>query len=254
MKKIFFLILFLFLGACSTANPLSDFRFQAVPASPYVIASWHKIASPGETLKVYIEGDGNAFDSRGQPTDNPTPKNTFWRQVAAGDPSPNVAYVGRPCQYLQAGGCSQKDWTSGRFSPDVVDSMSYVIQGLQKKARAKQVVLIGYSGGAQIAGLTAVHQPDRVAQIITVAGVLDPDAWTTYHGDAPLSDSLNLKNYFPVFQTIPQHHYVGGRDSVVPPVLTQEFIKDESLITFVPRATHNKGWNSIIDDIYEVRK
>ncbi len=242
----------LFLGACSAKNPLTDFRFQAVPASPYVIASWHRIDKPGEPLKIYIEGDGHAFNSAGQPTDNPTPHSSFWRQAAADDPSPNVAYLGRPCQYLQAGSCSQRDWTSGRFSPEIIDSMSHVIRGLQKKARASKVILIGYSGGAQIAGLSAVHQPEMVDRVITVAGVLDTDAWTTFHGDEPLKDSLNLKNYLSSFLTIPQHHYIGGRDKVVPPILTQELIQNDALITVVPKATHTKGWGDTLNEIYEV--
>lgn len=254
MKKILYLMMLLFLGACTHQNPLSDFRFQAVPASPYVVASWHRITEPGEPLKIYIEGDGHAFDNAGRPTDNPTPQSTFWRDVAAGDPSPNVAYIGRPCQYLQAGACSERDWTSGRFSAEIIDSMDKVIRGLQKKARADQVILIGYSGGAQVAGLTAVRQPETVARVITVAGVLDPAAWAAYHGDAPLHESLNLRDERAVFQTIPQHHYVGGRDTVVPAVLTQEFIGDDDLITVVPNATHSKGWNGITDEIYKVRK
>ncbi len=238
------------ISACAH-SPLTDFRFQTTMAPPYVVANWYRIEAPGEPLRVYIEGDGHAFDKNGQPTDNPTPKSELWRQIAAADPNPNVAYIGRPCQYLQAGACTQKDWTTGRFSEPVINGMDTVIQSLRQKARTDKVTLIGYSGGAQVAGLIAVRHPEQVADVITVAGVLDTAAWTTHHGDAPLVDSLNLRDSREHFQTLPQHHFVGGRDTVVPPFLTQDFVADDSRITVVPRATHHKGWHAIQDDIYE---
>ena len=140
--------------------------FQMTPAPPYVIANWYKIESPGLPLKVYIEGDGYAFDRMGQPTDNPTPKGTFMRELSAGDPSPNVAYLGRPCQYYQ-GGCTTKDWTTGRFSEEIIRSMDTAVSALMKKARTDKVILIGFSGGAQVAGLIAVRHPERIKKVIT---------------------------------------------------------------------------------------
>ena len=117
MRKLFlsFFMIF-FLSGCQTPNVLSDMRFQTTMAPPYLVANWYKITEPGSTLKVYIEGDGNAFDKNGMPTDNPTPKSIFLRKIAAEDPSPNVVYLGRPCQYVKTGVCSEKDWTTGRFS------------------------------------------------------------------------------------------------------------------------------------------
>lgn len=238
---------------CAHRNPLSDFRFQTVTAPPYILASWYQITQPGEPIKIYIEGDGNAFDSNGVPTDNPTPTGEFMRRLAAEDPSPNVAYLGRPCQYLQAGACSQKDWTTGRFSNQVIDSMDQSVRALMKKARTNQVILIGFSGGAQVAGLIAVRHPNQVKQVITIAGVLDVDAWADYHGDPKLVDSLNLKNQQDSFSKIPQIHYAGGRDDVVPAKLIQDFVKDENLVVVVPKASHGKGFDSIYDAIYKVR-
>ncbi len=253
MKKLIASFLLIFLSGCSTPNPLTDFRFQTQTVPPYVVASWYKIDAVGQPIKIYIEGDGASFDANGQPTDNPTPNSLFLRKIAAEDPSPNVAYLGRPCQYMQTSACTVTDWTTGRFSPEIVSSMIQSVNALMKKARTDKAVLIGYSGGAQIAGLVAVHQPERVAKVITLAGVLDNVAWTSHHGDMPLLDSLNLADYKSVFDAIPQTHYVGGRDKVVPAKLTQQFAARPTDVIVVKKATHDSGYGSVIDEIYAVQ-
>ncbi len=253
MKKIITSFLLIFLTACSTPNPLTDFRFQTQTVPPHVVASWYKIDAVGEPIKIYIEGDGASFDSAGQPTDNPTPRSAFLRKIAASDPAPNVAYLGRPCQYMQTSACTVTDWTTGRFSPAIVNSMIQSVNALMKKARTDKAVLIGYSGGAQIAGLVAVHQPERIQKVITIAGVLDNQAWTNYHGDMPLIDSMNLATYKSVFDTLPQTHYVGGKDDIVPPVLTQQFVARPTDVVIIKKADHDSGYGSIIEEIYAVQ-
>ncbi len=250
MKKYLCLLFVFLLTGCATSNPLTDFRFQTQTVPPYIVASWHQINQVGKPIRIYIEGDGNAFDAHGYPTDNPTPNSDFLRQIAARDPNPNVAYLGRPCQYMLAGDCSVKDWTTGRFSPQIVSSMNQAINALMKKAQTNKAVLIGYSGGAQIAGLIAIQNP-RISEVITIAGVLDVDEWASYHHDTPLSDSLNLYDYKKSFDKIKQRHYVGGKDTVVPPQLTQKFVSNPSTVIIVPKATHNKGYESIYNELYQ---
>ena len=80
MKRIFIILGCLILGACAHKNPLSDMTFQTTMAPPHVIASWYKITAVGEPIKIYVEGDGAAFDADNQPTDNPTPKSEFMRK------------------------------------------------------------------------------------------------------------------------------------------------------------------------------
>ena len=251
MKKIFVFSLLLLLGACTHRHPLSHMQFQTMMVPPYVVAGWYKITQIGDPLKIYIEGDGNAFDSNGLPTDNPTPKGNFMRELAGEDPSPNVAYLGRPCQYLQTGACSEKDWTSGRFSEQIVTSMDNAVAQLMKKAKTNQVILIGFSGGAQVAGLVAVRHPERVKKLITIAGVLDHEAWTTYHDDMPLDESLNLSDEKAVFQTLNRVHYAGGKDDVVPESLIQDF--DPDFVVVVPKAGHGTGFSDVSNLIYEVQ-
>ena len=87
----------------------------------------------------------------------------------------------------------------------------------------------------------------------TIAGVLDQEAWVAYQGKAPLTDSLNLKDVDTLFADIPQIHYVGEQDKVVPPALTEAFVSDPTTVVVVPKATHTKGFQSIYPAIYQER-
>lgn len=236
---------------CAHKNPLTEFQFQTVTAPPYVLASWYRIDMPGHPIRIYIEGDGHSFDSYNRPTNNPTPHSTFLRDIAANDPHPNVVYLARPCQYLQTSTCTQNDWTCARFSSQIVNSMEQSVLLFAKKARTSQIVLIGYSGGAQIAGLIAVKQPQKTQKLITIAGVLDQEAWTHFHKDTPLTGSLNLKDYKDILATIPQVHFIGEKDKVVPPHLSKEFIQDETKIVIVPKADHQNGFEKALNKIYQ---
>ncbi len=251
MKKIFIVVAGLILSGCAVENPLTEFRFQTTMANPYVLASWHKINNVGAPIRIYIEGDGHSFDAHGRPTNNPTPKSTFLREISANDPNDNVAYLARPCQYLKTSNCTIYDWTTGRFSPEIINSMDEAITALMQKAGAQQAILIGYSGGAQVAGLVGVRNPTKIKKIITIAGVLDNAAWTAHFNDTPLNKSLNLKSYQDIFATIPQHHYIGSKDTVVPNQLTFDFVADDSTITVVKNATHASKFDKIIPDLYK---
>ena len=251
MKK-WFVIFFLFLSACATENPLKDLRFQPISSGDYTVASWYKITKPGLPLKIYIEGDGHALDRKGNPTADPTPEGLFLRKLAVDDTSPNVVYLARPCQYLMGQNCCEKDWTTGRFSKSIVDTMEASVGVLKKKSKAQKVILIGYSGGAMIASQIAVRHPKEVEKLITIAGVLDKDKWTAYHGDEPLKDSVNLK--VSDLKGISQTHYVGAKDKIVPPELTFDILgKDNPNIVVVSSARHDKGFDKIYKDIWSVR-
>ena len=113
------------------------------------------------------------------------------------------------------------------------------------------MILIGYSGGAQVAGLVAVqNQQLKVRKIVTVAGVLDHTAWTQFHGVYPLVESQSLAVYHKAFSKIPQAHYVGEKDTVVPPTLTEAFVYNPKTIHIVPGATHNRGWDEIFTQVW----
>ena len=105
--------------------------------------------------------------------------------------------------------------------------------------------MIGYSGGAQIAGLLSVTKDLNIQKVITIAGNLDHKAWTEYHHLPPLSESLNLADYKAKFSKIPQIHYVGEKDKVIPPILIKDFVTNPNLIRIISDASHGDGWDSL---------
>lgn len=201
--------------------------------------------------KIYIEGDGYAFDRHGKPTQDPTPKGTLVRELAFGDNSPNVIYLARPCQYVKSPICSKRHWTTARFAPEIINAEYETIKQI---AGNHPVILIGFSGGAQIAGLVATAKPGlNVKKIITIAGNLDHLSWTQYHNLPPLNESMDLESYRKQFAEVPQVHYVSSDDKVIPPVLVREFVGNDDLVVEVDRANHNEDWESIYNKVWSER-
>lgn len=169
---------------------------------------------PSEPLTIYIEGDGLAWISRTKASSNPTPINPLALTLALKDQG-SAMYLGRPCQYVADKKCSRKYWTAERFAPEVVASMNEAISLAKVKIHARQLVLVGYSGGGAVAALVAAKRED-VVRLITVAGNLDPQRWTQQLNISPLTGSLNPADYWEKLIDIPQLHLVGGNDSTVP--------------------------------------
>lgn len=169
------------------------------------------------------------------------------RELAFGDDSPNVVYLARPCQYVKSPICSKRHWTTARFAPEVINAE---YEAIKQVAGDNPVILIGFSGGAQIAGLIASAKPGlNVKKIITIAGNLDHLAWTQYHNLPPLNESMNLESYRKQFAQIPQIHYVGSDDEVMPPALVRDFVGKNTRVFEVRGATHNSGWEEIYSQI-----
>ena len=188
------------------ANVVAAGQFSLVSYLPRTITR-----SP--ELTVYIEGDGLAWIGGSRPSDDPTPANPLALRLALAQPAGNAAYLARPCQYAgrRDSACTDSYWTDRRFSREVVESTSLAIDALMLRFGADRLTLVGYSGGGAIAALVAARRRD-VVMLITVAGNLDHDDWTTYHNVLPLSGSENPVNHIPALGKIPQQHYVGGRD------------------------------------------
>lgn len=231
--KYFRIIFFICFCGCAPAwRAPSDFIGASINTGKYTIVTFQRITDAVSPIHIYIEGDGNSFDAHGRPTSDPTPRSTFMRDLAVRDSSPNVIYMARPCQYIKSSACSRIDWTSGRFSQDMIKSVSSAIKQIAGNA---PVVLIGYSGGAMVSGLIAQNYPEiTVRQWITIAGVLNHTEWTEYFKDAPLSMSLNLNG----LPDVPQVHYIARGDRVVPNSLSRKWTDGKKLIV-IDGATHN---------------
>ena len=90
LVKIFAALLLL--TNCSSITVPSDYVYKEVETRNFKIATWQKTTNPQGVYKIYIEGDGYAFNAQGKPTQDPTPKGTLARKLAFGDNSPNVVF------------------------------------------------------------------------------------------------------------------------------------------------------------------
>jgi len=182
-------------------------------------------AISAQTVVVYLEGDGHAWLNSRTPSTDPTPYEPVALKLALQDPAPAVVYLGRVCQYTNATisrNCDSSAWLSHRYSQEIISSTNEALDQIKKGFNAKYLILVGYSGGAAIAALCASQRQD-VKQIITVAGNLNTTEWISYHRLSPLIGSLNPADYSEKLRQLPQIHFMGEADEVVPPSLTKNY-------------------------------
>lgn len=224
--------------------------------SSLTLTAYTRCAAPGDPLHLYIEGDGAAWLSRARLSDDPTPRTPLVLELAVRDPAKNLAYLARPGQYAADGvpGIDAAYWSDKRFSVEVVRAVYEAIDILKERTGARRVHLIGYSGGAAVAVLVAV-QRDDVASLRTVAGNLDPEAVNRRHRVSPLTASLNPMDAAGSLRGLPQRHFVGSRDAVIPRHVVEAFVTRAgggSRITVVEGATHTRGWRERWRDLLGV--
>ena len=275
MRKAFIwapVVTSLLISACSTIPAVSEridttkqlaaqagFRQLALSNAQFDLVVFSKPSRQvNPVLVIYIEGDGRAWKTASLPSDNPTPTNPIALRLAIQDPRPAVAYLARPCQFvaLPSRGCSEKLWTSARFSPAVIETMNEAIEKLKQQYVASQLVLIGYSGGGAVATLVAAKRSD-IKTIITVAGNLDTDAWVRLYGLEPLSESINPASVAQSIPNIPQIHYVGAKDDVIPRAISQSFLQkmgspNQAKVIELPNYGHvccwTERWSELLKD------
>src|SRR5262245_47741315 len=115
------------------------------------------------TLVVYVESDGATWPAADLPPADPTPKNALALRLAVAHPGGPVAYLGRPCQYLDDTALEQCDaslWAGARFSERAVAMMDAALGHLAQATGARQIALVGYSGGGTMAALLAARRLD----------------------------------------------------------------------------------------------
>jgi pimeloyl-ACP methyl ester carboxylesterase len=176
-------------------------------------------ARTGATLHVYLEGDGTPWTGPGRSAADPTPRVPLALALMAADPQPALL-VGRPCYHLERPdpACAPQWWADRRYAPEVVASLAAVVSAEIAARGATRVTLIGFSGGGTLAMLLAPELP-QVSRVITVAANLDTAAWTAHHAYPPLTASLDPATRPPLPARIAQTHYLGERDTNVPPSL-----------------------------------
>lgn len=177
---------------------------------------------PNDSLHIYIEGDGSPWIGGNTVAADPTPRNPLALRLMAKSPY-NSVYIGRPCYFDQITTklCEPRYWTSARYSEAVVNSMLAVIERL--RLQGQRLVLIGYSGGATLATLLT-ERLDGDLVLITVAGNLDIDRWTSHHGYLPLHESLNPAKTVSL-KGVRHVHLAAEHDRVIPKEQIKSFAK-----------------------------
>lgn len=225
---------------------------QEVQTGYFLLTSYLRITDPTKPLRIYIEGDGLAWLTATDISPNPTPHTATGLLLATRDPAENVIYLARPCQYTpleRDPHCDDAYWTSKRFSEEVITSMNEAIDRLtrsQHMSATPSIELIGYSGGGAVAALLAARRHD-VVSLRTVAGNLDHVEVNRLHEVTPLAGSLNAIDIAGRIATLPQLHFSGAEDTVVPPSIAQKFAAASgSTGCFHTRTlagvNHDRGW------------
>ncbi len=204
------------------------------------------LSGQGQTLRVYIEGDGHAWASRRRPSLDPTPRNLLLIDLMRQDHFPDRAYIARPCQFVWSENCKIPVWTSLRYSQPMVDTLNEALDQLKAKGPYNNIELIGFSGGGTLALLMAASRADIIS-IRTVAGNLDPAFVNRFHKVSPMPDSLNPTDYSNRLASIPQLHFIGGNDTVITSAVydhyRSSFSKQNCLSRYLKTdARHNTGW------------
>ena len=228
----------------------AGFHRSRIRTTPFLITAYARIEAPGQPLHIYIEGDGHAWVTRNRVSGNPTPRRPLALELATEDPAPNVAYLARPCQYTPMEmniACEEDYWAGGRFSETVIHSMDQAVGQLAKGSQSSEIHLIGYSGGGAVAALLAARRLN-VKSLRTVAGNLDPNGLNEYHEVSPLDEgSLDPMEAAEKLSSIPQYHFTGDEDPIVPGFIAENFaerFKNSACVHLekVSGADHVNGW------------
>lgn len=231
----------------STLVDKKQLQKESIKTQNFTLFGLTPIKRHSETLRIYIEGDGRAWMRRGLPSMDPTPRNRLVHQLMLNDAYTDIAYLGRPCQFFLTSDCNRHFWTFGRYDKIIIENMNSAISSLKQTHNYKNIELIGYSGGATIALLLTTTRDD-ITSIRTVAGNLEPKFLNKLHKVSPMPSAMSPIQFSDTLEKIPQIHFYGTRDSVVPKAVSEHYInafKDKRCLKSkgVTNATHMDGWN-----------
>ena len=215
-----------------------------IAADPFLLRAYERIHDRGGIAHIYIEGEGSIDLS------DATPLNPIALHLASKDKADNVIYIARPCQYTgmtsPAEKCDSRYWGAEQFSQTVLDSYNKALDDIALRYDIRSFDLIGFSGGATIATLLAAQRED-VTSLRTIAGILDIEAYTQQLQKPPMDGSINPASQAIALTKMPQYHFVGGHDDVVPPAILHSYLQSMPPSTcvqtmFIQEAKHDAGW------------
>ena len=237
--------------ACS--SPASEFsryarhlgmREQVVEGTVFHHVVFASGPRASRTLHVYLDGDGTPWGFW-TPSADPTPRNPLVLRLMALDPTRSL-YLGRPCYHglAKEPPCTNALWTSARYSEAVVSSMASALRRELAGTGIDRLVWFGHSGGGALAMLLAPRF-DATTDVVTVAANLDIDAWAELSGYAKLDRSLNPARQPPLPPRIREWHYVGGKDSIVPPEVVARGTIDPRRVIVISEYNHTCCWEAM---------
>lgn len=250
------------LGGCAASSSLSARHETAVgiakpagmtehilQAGVFNLTAWERIEQVAAPVDVYIEGDGLSWLDKHTKSLNPTPPNPLALRLAAADKNGNVIYLARPCQYTGwngAGACPDIYWTSSLTAPEVIAAYEQAFDDIKARYHATGFNLVGYSGGAAVAVLVAAGRRD-VLSIRTVAGNTDYAAFSAVHDVSPIKDSIDPLTVAAKVAHIPQQHFIGGKDPIVPKAIFEGWKRTAGTsgcvhADVIPDNDHERGW------------
>ena len=215
-----------------------------IAAEPFMLRAYERIHDRGGVAHIYIEGEDSPNNA------SKTPFNPVALHLASKDKADNVIYIARPCQYTgmlsMSDDCSSSYGKESSYSEDVMGSYNIALDDIARRYDIHMFHLVGYSGGAAIATLLAAKRDD-VVSLRTVAGILDHEAYTTLSNSPALTKSLNPVTEASTLTKMPQYHFIGGRDNVVPPAILHSFLQSMPPTNcvqtmLVQEAEHDVGW------------
>lgn len=223
----------------------AGFKPLLLQAGPFYLQAYERIKdpTPATPIRVFIEGDGKAWLTRNEASPDPTPYTPTGLFLASADNSANVAYLARPCQFFMTPNCTVSMWTSEQYNEENISALNKALDHW----KGHPIELVGYSGGANVALLLAARRSD-VINIRTVAGNTDNKAFTAYHEvSAPPPDSLDAADVITKTALIPQIHFVGEEDRIVPEKLAQAYQAklppgNCSKVITILNTDHMNGW------------
>ncbi len=224
------------------------------------IQGYKRITHDMQFPTLYIEGDGLAWINRRTLSPNPTPINPLAFKLASLDQSPSVFYLARPCQYVDIQTqprCNNAYWSDARFASEVIENYQVILNQLKMQHDIQGFHLVGFSGGGAIAALIAAGRND-IASLRTIAGNLDHVALSRDKNVSLLSRSLNPIDIAPRINHIPQIHFSGAEDKVIPPWVARAFANKAGNPACVhakriENASHLDGWEKLWPRLQTIR-
>lgn len=219
------------------------YRPFTLPSQPFALfaAGPAQVMAPDSSgsLNIVIEGDGFAWSTRRTPSWDPTPKDPLGLRWALGLGGSNTLYLARPCQYITNDLCDIPYWTDQRFDSKIIATFQSALNQIKTQTGAQGFHLYGYSGGAYVALALAAQRQD-ILSVTTAAGLLDPPAWTDYHGVTPLQLPETTAALQARTAHIPFVDYCGADDETVPCELAESFAKQapNHHVMKIPHADH----------------